>query len=64
MIILNNGNVGIGTTNPVVKVSCKLLIIAQSTSALTICNELNGGDGFLISKMAICFKALQPLDQI
>jgi len=43
-----NGKVGIGTTSP----SAKLQVVnnSQSTSALTICNELNGGDGFVFQK--------------
>ena len=44
----NSGNVGIGTTDP----GAKLQIVnnSQSTSALTICNEFNGGDGFTFQR--------------
>jgi len=44
----NTGNVGIGTTGP----GAKLQVVnnSQSTSALTICNEVNGGDGFVFQK--------------
>ena len=48
MIINNSGNVGIGTTLP----AGKLHVVnnSQSTAAITVCNEANGGDGFVFQK--------------
>ena len=49
MRITSAGNVGIGTTSPTLG---KLQVVnnSQSISALTICNEANGGDGFVFQK--------------
>ncbi len=48
MIILNTGSVGIGTTSPAGKL--QVVNNSQSTAALTVCNEANGGDGFVFQK--------------
>jgi hypothetical protein len=42
------GNVGIGTTGPAGKV--QIVNNSQSTAALTVCNELNGGSGFVFQR--------------
>ena len=49
VVLKTSGNVGIGTTSPTLG---KLQVVnnSQSTSALTICNEVNGGDGFVFQK--------------
>jgi len=44
----NGGNLGIGTTSPAGKL--QVVNNSQSTAALTVCNEANGGDGFVFQK--------------
>jgi hypothetical protein len=46
--VRGDGNVGIGTTGPAGKL--QVVNNSQSTSALTICNEFNGGDGFIFQR--------------
>jgi hypothetical protein len=48
LVIDTSGNVAIGTTSPAGKL--QVVNNSQSTAALTVCNEANGGDGFVFQK--------------